>query len=178
MDLMWQIVIRTPVWVWGLLAVLLWLGWRDLRDRVITPAQLAILPGVAASISLVNVLTSAGLAIALPAWLMALALAAPLGALIGSRRHLDVQRRPNRLVLAGSWFAMALGLTVFCLRYAMAVAVARHPGLAADAAWIAAASAVGGAVSGIGIGWLASLLARYRHALRGGDAAPANAVAL
>ncbi|MCW5744889.1 MAG: hypothetical protein KIT36_01635 [Alphaproteobacteria bacterium] len=175
MTMLWQIVIHTPVWVWGLLLLVLWLGWRDLQDRAIAPARLAILPAVATCVSLVNILTSATPALALPAWLVAVALAMPLGAVIGAHRRLDAQAQPRRLVLAGSWFSMALGLTIFCVRYAMGVAVARQPALAADTLWIIAANAVGGAMTGIGAGWLACLVVRYRRALRAGAASPVAA---
>lgn len=177
MTMMWQILIHTPIWVWALLGLVLWLGWRDLYDRTIPPARLIALPAVATSISLFNILTSAQPALSAPAWLLAVAVALPLGMLIGRWRKLDVDPQGRRLKLAGSWFSMTLGLTIFAVRYAMGVAVGRDPALAADTAWVIAAGAVGGAIAGIGIGWLACLMIRYRRAATLDAARPALAAA-
>jgi hypothetical protein len=164
MTIAWQIVINTPLWVWALLGLLLWLGWRDLRARTVAPGRLAILPLVAGSISLVNVLTSARPALAVPAWLLALAAGVPLGFVVARRRRLQVDADRGRMWLAGSWFSMAVGLSIFAIRYAMAVTAAFNPGVAREAPWIVSANALGGIVAGIGLGWMAGLLLRYRRA--------------
>jgi hypothetical protein len=166
MTIAWQIAINTPLWVWALLGLLLWLGWRDLRARTVAPGRLAILPAVAGSISLFNVLTSAQSALAVPAWLLALAAGVPLGLLIARRRRLEVDADEGRMWLAGSWFSMALGLSIFAIRYAMAVTAAFNPGVAREALWIVCANALGGIVAGIGVGWMACLLLRYRRAVQ------------
>jgi len=166
MTIVWQILINTPLWVWALLGLVLWLGWRDLRARTIAPGRLAILPLVAASISLFNVVTSAQPALSVPAWLLALAAGAPLGLLIGRRRRLEVEPGQRRMWLAGSCFSMALGLSIFAVRYAMGVTVALDPGLGRDALWIISANAIAGTVAGIGAGWMACLMMRYRRAVQ------------
>ena len=165
----WQILVHTPWWVWGLLVLVSWLGWRSLQARATTPAQLAILPAIAASVSLVSAATSVTASLALPSWLLALGLASPLGVRIGQKRRLEIGTGPRPLWLAGSRFPMALGLSIFVIRYAMGVAVARNPALAGEIMWIVGANALGGAVAGLGLGWLASLLLRYRRALDAAD---------
>jgi hypothetical protein len=157
-----QILSQTPVWVWPLLGLLLWLGWRDLRPRAVPPWRLAILPVAASGIALAGVATSPRPATALVAWLAVFVAALPAGTAIAARRRIGVDGA--RLSLAGSWFSMALGLTVFTLRFAMGVAGGRNPALASDLLWIVAGSALGGAVAGLGVGWLAGLLRRYRRA--------------
>ena len=141
-------------------------GWRDLRARTIAPGRLAILPVVATSISLFNALTSSLPLLSVPAWILALAAGAPLGLLIGRRRRLEVEAGQHRMWLAGSWFSMALGLSIFAIRYAMGVTVALNPGLARDPLWTICANAVGGIVAGIGAGWMACLVMRYRRAVQ------------
>jgi len=166
MTMVWQILINTPLWVWALLGLLLWLGWRDLRTRTIAPGRLAILPAVAGSISLFNVLTSAQPTLSVPAWLIALAAAAPLGWPIGRRRRLEVDASRRRMWLTGSWFSMTLGLSIFAIRYVMGVTVALNPALARDVLWIVSANAIGGIVAGVGMGWMANLMIRYRRAIQ------------
>src|SRR6476659_1650980 len=42
-----DIVLHTPLWVWPLLALVLWLGWWGRQPRTVPPLRLAILPMVA-----------------------------------------------------------------------------------------------------------------------------------
>lgn len=169
-----QILIHTPIWVWALLAMVLWLGWRDLRVCTIRPVRLAILPTIGTTMSLFSIVTSAQPLLSVPAWVLATAAGVPLGMLIARRRRLAVTP-DQRLWLAGSWFSMLFGLAIFAVRYVMGVEAALHPGLARDPAWIVANTAIGGVVTGVGLGWLAFLVMRYRRALR---AHPGNATRL
>ncbi|TWT03054.1 DUF6622 family protein [Reyranella sp. CPCC 100927] len=172
MSAILQTIIHTPVWVWALLALILWLGWSGLRTRTVVPGRLAILPVVATSISLFNALTSAQPLLAMPVWLVGLSVGAPLGVLIARQRGLEVEPNGLRVRLAGSWFPMVLGLSIFTIRYGMGVTAAFHPAWVRDPAWVITASAVSGVVAGIALGWLACLLLRHRRALRpvGGNA--------
>jgi len=166
MSAILQTIIHTPVWVWALLGLILWLGWSGLQTRTLVPGRLAILPIVATSISLFNAVTSTQPLLAIPVWLVALAAGAPLGMLIARQRVLEVEPDGHRVRLAGSWFPMVLGLSIFCIRYAMGVTVAFHPTWVGDSAWVIGASAVSGTIAGLALGWLACLLLRRRQALR------------
>jgi len=161
-----QTIIHTPVWVWALLGLILWLGWSGLRTRTLVPGRLAILPAVATSISLFNALTSAQPFLAVPVWLVAASAGAPLGMLIARQRGLEVEPDGLRVRLVGSWFPMVLGLSIFCIRYAMGVTAAFHPTWVRDPTWVIGASAISGTIAGVALGWLACLLRRRRQALR------------
>ena len=65
--------------------------------------------------------------------------------------------------IAGGWFTLCFGLSIFAARYALGVLFGVMPHLRAEPLWIAAAGGVGGLVTGIGVGWLGNLLWRaYR----------------
>ncbi len=162
--MLWQILIHTPIWVWALLGMILWLGRRDLRDCTIRPARLAILPTIGTTMSLLSIVTSAQPLLSVPTWVLATAAGVPLGMLIARRRRLALTP-DRRLWLAGSWFSLLFGLSIFAVRYIMGVEAALHPGLARDPAWIVANTTIGGIVTGIGLGWLAFLVVRYRRAV-------------
>lgn len=148
-----QIVTNTPLWVWPLMALVVWLGVLGLRPRTLPLWRLAILPAVGLVLSFVAIAQAARPALALVGWLAALAIALPLGFAIGRRR---VVRRldDGRLEIAGGWFMLAFGLSIFAARYALGVVFGLAPALRADPVWIALAGAVGGVVGGIGLGWL------------------------
>lgn len=165
MPSVYQIVINTPLWVWPLMLFVLWLGWRGVAPRTLPPARLAILPLVGVGTSLAGVAQSLQPGLALAGWAVALLLALPLGYAIGSRRAVRLRAEDGRLEVAGGWFAMAFGLSIFAVRYAFGVLFGVSPSLRAEPLWICLSGGVGGIVTGIGLGWLANLLLRaYRPA--------------
>lgn len=163
MQTVFEIVTRTPLWVWPLMLFVLWLGWWGLRPRVVSPARLAILPLVGLGTSLSGVAQSLQPVVALAAWAVALLAALPLGYALGRGRTVRLLD-DGRLAIAGGWFALGFGLSIFAARYALGVLFGVMPHLRAEALWICLSGAVGGIVAGIGTGWLATLLLRARRA--------------
>ncbi|MEA2807148.1 MAG: hypothetical protein QOJ17_1289, partial [Rhodospirillaceae bacterium] len=68
-----------------------------------------------------------------------------------------------RVEIAGGWFALVFGISIFAVRYAMGVLFGVLPALRGEAFSIYLSGAVGGMVTGVGIGWLANLLRRARR---------------
>ena len=67
MSFAYQIVVNTPLWVWPLMLLVLWLGWRGLQPWTLPPARLAILPLVSVGSSLAGVAQSVQPSLALAA---------------------------------------------------------------------------------------------------------------
>jgi hypothetical protein len=159
----YQIVVNTPLWVWPLMLFVLWLGWRGLQPCVLVPARLAILPLVGLVTSVAGLAQSPQPGPALAGWASGLMLALPVGWAIGTRRAVRVRPEDGRLEVAGGWFALGFGVSIFAVRYALGVLFGVMPGLRVELLWIALSGGVGGIVTGIGLGWLANLLRRaYR----------------
>ena len=115
-----QIVRNTPLWVWPLMALVVWLGVLGLRTRTLPLWRLAVLPAVGLALSFVGLGQAAQPALALVAWLAVLAVALPLGDLLGRRR--TVRRLDDgRLEIAGGWFMLVFGISIFAVRYALGV---------------------------------------------------------
>lgn len=152
----YQIVINTPLWVWSLMLLVLWLGWRGLRAQRLAPMRLAALPMVGLGTALAGIAQSVQPTIALAAWTAALLAALPVGYLIGARRPLRLVES-GKIEVAGGWFALVFGVTIFAVRYALGVLFGMQ------LLWIAVAGGVGGMVAGTGLGWLANLLMRARR---------------
>jgi hypothetical protein len=159
MSFAYQIVVNTPLWVWPLMLLVLWLGWRGLKPWTLPPARLAILPLVSVGSSLAGVAQSVQPSLALAGWAVALLAALPLGYRIGSRRAVRLVEG-GRLEVAGGWFALCFGLSIFAARYTLGVLFGVMPALRAEPLWIALSGGVGGLVAGIGLGWLGNLLLR------------------
>lgn len=165
----YQIVVNTPLWVWPLMLFVLWLGWRGLRPAVTPPARLAILPLIGVVTSLAGVAQSVRPGLAFTGWAAALLIALPLGWAIGTRRAVRLRLEDGRVEVAGGWFALGFGVSIFAVRYALGVLFGVMPALRAEPLWVALSGSVGGMVTGIGLGWLANLLLRaYRPAIAKG----------
>jgi hypothetical protein len=160
MPSFFQIVVNTPLWVWPLMAFVLWLGLQGLRSRVVPWWRLAILPAVGLTTSLSGIAQSADPAGAATGWGVALLAFLPLGWAFGQNRPVRLRREDGKLEIAGGWFALLFGVSIFAVRYAMGVLFGVLPALRSEPLWIHASGAVGGMIAGIGIGWLANLLRR------------------
>lgn len=163
MPSFFQIVANTPLWVWPLMAFVLWLGLQGLRARVVPWWRLAILPLVGLATSLGGIVQSTDPAAAATGWGLALLACLPLGWALGQKRPVRLRPEDGRLEIAGGWFVLLFGVSIFAVRYAMGVLFGVLPALRVEPFWIHASGAVGGAVAGIGIGWLANLLRRARQ---------------
>jgi hypothetical protein len=163
MPSFFQIIANTPLWVWPLMLFVLWLGWQGLQARILPPARLAILPLVSVGTSIAGIAQSVQPGLASAGWAVALLAALPLGYAIGGRRAVRLRPEDGRLEIAGGWFALCFGISIFAVRYALGVLFGVLPALRAEALWICLSGGVGGFVAGIGMGWLANLLLRARR---------------
>jgi hypothetical protein len=156
---------HTPLWVWGLLAALVGLGLMQARPRRVARMQLLLLPVALSALGLVSLAPGfAAQPLAAGLWLGALAASAWLG--LRLPRPAGAVWRPalNRLQLPGSWMPLAMAMTIFSLRYVLAVALALHPQARAMASVQWPLALVFGGLSGLFLGRALGLLALTRGA--------------
>ena len=154
-----QIVANTPLWVWPLMAFVVWAGIQGLGPRVLPPWRLAILPAVGLALSVAGIAQAARPGLVALGWAVVLLAGLPLGHLLGRRRatrRLD----DGRLEVAGGWFMLVFGLSIFAVRYALGVLFGVVPALKAEPVWILLSGGTSGLVAGIGLGWLAGMCLR------------------
>ncbi|HSV36339.1 MAG TPA: DUF6622 family protein [Ramlibacter sp.] len=165
-----QILTNTPVWVWGLLAALLVLGFSQARARTASVARIALLPLGLGAFSLWGTISAFG---ASPAVLGSWAAATIALLLIVTQMTLpagvryDSARR--QFALPGSWVPLVLILGIFITKYAVGVSLVMRPELRLDGTFTLAIATLYGVFSGIFAGRTVRLL---RLALRPG--APAE----
>jgi hypothetical protein len=142
-----EVLRHTPLWVWGFLCLLVWIGWRASHAQSQTLGRAAFGPIALCALSLL-----AGARTGLLAW-AAWAGAASLtcGLLLvwqgWTQAHWNASTR--RIERPGSWGPMAWMLSVFCFQYSVAVAQALQPALRLSTGFALFTGLVSGAVTGL-----------------------------
>jgi hypothetical protein len=123
------ILTHTPLYVWAIFALIIFMGYQRTRDRTIQVWRLFIFP-VLMIVTAVSGLIGSGLAV-LPAVLAGFAVGGVSGWLL--EREGATRRLPDgRLWLKGEWWSFAQVLLIFGFRYGLAVVTAVDPTLVAD----------------------------------------------
>lgn len=165
-----QILTNTPLWVWGLLAVLLVLGLSQTRSRSAGLSRITLLPLGLSALSLYGTISAFGTS---PAVLGSWVAAAILLLLIVTQMPLPAGARydsaQRQFQLPGSWVPMALIMGIFLTKYVVGVSLVMHPELKANANFSLAIGTLYGVFSGIFAGRTVRLV---RLALRPGPALP------
>lgn len=156
----YQILVRTPPWVWILLAFLVWQGIKAMQPRTIPIWRALIVPVV----FIVWGISRIGLghqdsAWPLIAWMTAALLLLPVGVL--TPRPFEVDHKTGEIIRPGSAFALIRNLVVFALQYTVSVISAIDAGDRAVA--LIVGRAISGATAGYFIGSMIALLIVYRR---------------
>ena len=162
MQIAVRILANTPIWVFALLAYLIWQGCQSLRSRTQPIWRMLIVPLVFFLMGLSRLVTARDNGLEpLLAWSVAALLFASLALYRGGPRLLAVDRKSGQVTRPGSVIPLVRNITVFVLQYAVAVATAMK--LEPHAAVAIIGHAVSGASAGYFSGWAAALLRRYRN---------------
>lgn len=126
-----DIVTHTPLWVWPLLAYVLFMGWQATRDRTVAPWRVFVMPAVAVVLAAANLATGGATPTGLAGFAAGVAIGAAAGLAIARRRPVQL-RADGRLALAGDWLPLVLMVCIFALRYARGIAVGIDPQIATE----------------------------------------------
>lgn len=145
-----QILINTPIWVWGLLAALLALGFSQTRSRSAGLARVALLPIGLGAFSLYGTISAFG---ASPSVLGSWLATAVLLVLLVTQLPLPAGSRydsaTRQFQLPGSWIPMVLIMAIFLTKYVVGVSLVMHPELKAHTNFSLATGTLYGVFSGI-----------------------------
>jgi hypothetical protein len=147
------ILAGTPVWVWFLLAGLLWLGASMLKDRTMGARRTAIMPLVMGGLSLWGTISAFSHSVTygyvLLAWAVAAVVLAAMVGLMPAPAGTKYNAADRTFTVPGSWVPLVLILGIFLVKYMVGVEVAMNPALAHDASYSLTYGAIYGLFSGI-----------------------------
>lgn len=152
------VVIHTPIWVWGLYALLLYLGVQRSRDSIVPLWRVLILPVVVTGLTVSSFIV-AGIG-ALPVMLAGLVVGGTAGWWLepgdATRRRHD-----GTLWLRGEWWTLAQIVSVLTFRYASNVMPVLYPHLDTNAGWHAGVLFISAVLSALFLGRTAARLAIF-----------------
>ena len=149
MQILFQILQRTPPWVYGLFFGLLALGYVQSKSHELSPWRLAVLPVALGALSLAQVgVGFSAQPVGFAAWSAGIGAALLAHRAFGQPNGARWSAASGTFHVPGSWVPLALMMAMFFSRYALAVSLALRPGMAHSAAFASAAGFGLGLLSG------------------------------
>jgi hypothetical protein len=152
-----QILTHTPLYVWAILAFLLWRGVAEMRDRELTLRRMLILPLVMLGLSLNDMALKFDLGAPLIAAWSAGCAAAMLLAWRFGRTRIAAGSAPDSVLVRGSVMPLVLMLAIFLTKYITSIVLVIQPQLAHQLAVAATICLVFGVFNGVLLGRLARM---------------------
>jgi hypothetical protein len=144
-----QILKGTPTWVFVLFFALLAIGLLQTRSRSVSTGRLSVLPAAFMAFSLYGVIAAFGPSASnLLAWAAGIGTAVIVGRSLKQPLGARWDASSATFHVPGSWAPLALMMTVFFARYAIAASIAIRPGLAREELFALGASLAYGLLSG------------------------------
>lgn len=156
-----QIISHTPIYVWALLAFLVYRGWLASKDRETSLLKVALIPLVMLGLAVSGIRANGPLGEAV--WAVWALGAAASGALIWtlSTREIRVDRAAGTILQRGSWLPLGLMIAIFATKYSVAVLSALQPELAHNLPFAAGVTLLYGVFNGLFLGRLARYAAAW-----------------
>ena len=150
-----QVLQRTPIWVWAILAALIYLGSKQLKPRVVKRYSVLIAP---VAFLFVGLMAAGRGQVGFVTWAVSLiSLAAVTFFVWQPTNGARYEANGDRLHMPGSVVPMLLMLAIFLLNYVINVVLAINPAYRSELVWQMVPALILGALSGVFIGRAATL---------------------
>ena len=155
---------NVPSWVFAVFFLLLLLGYRQSRPRVVAPGSLAVLASAMCCLSLYGVVAAFGIeAVPVALWSTGVVVSVALGEKAFGPRDMAGAPGSASVRVPGSWLPLGLMMGIFVAKFALGFAAGVGSGVVRQLWFVATSSLVLGLLSG---GFAARALAVRRFAGR------------
>ena len=162
--MIFQILVHTPVWVWMILAFLIYRGLLASRDREVSRLQMCIVPALFLWLSLDGIARSFGSQNgAAVAWLVGLTTGIAIAWLSFDPQRMTLLPDGKTVFIRSSWKPMLLMLTIFLTKYATGILLAMQPTRAQDFGFVVAVCLLYGMCNGMFFAQLLRLFTLQRR---------------
>ena len=155
-----QILKQTPIWVWAILAALIYLGARQMKARVVKRYSVLIAP---VAFLFVGLMAAGRDPVGFATWAVSLISVAALTFFVWQPTNgARYDASGDRLHMPGSIVPLLLMLAIFLLNYVINVMLAINPAYRSELVWQVVPALILGALSGKFIGRAATLFTMNR----------------
>lgn len=160
-----QIIINTPVWVWAILAFLLYRGIVASTDRETRFKKIFIIPAVMLGLSIQGIVSGFGAnSVTILSWLASTVIGVLLTWWMVKPANIAAFPAAGTVYQRGSWIPLALMMGIFLTKYIVGVTLKFQPQYGHDAVFAGSICALYGLFNGIFIGKTLRIVAVYRNA--------------
>jgi hypothetical protein len=164
MQLLIEILKRTPPWVFILFFTLLTLGYFQSKGRTVSRSKVSILPVAMIVLSFYGVFSAFGVVpVGLVFWVLGVAIAVGVGVKLATPQGVTFSSETQSFSIPGSWLPLAFMMAIFFTKYAVGVILARQLPIAGETAFVGSVSLCYGLLSGV---FLARAMVIWRSATR------------
>lgn len=145
-----NIIQNTPVWVFILLFMLLYLGYSQSKDREVNIYRVYILPSVIIGLSLFGMFSTFDISFtSLNLWFVSMALCAVFTMKKISSKNISYDKNKKTFKITGSWIPMILILVIFSIKYLIGFISATNPEFLDNINFIYLVSIIYGLINGV-----------------------------
>lgn len=164
---MWQTVqqflLQTPIWVYVVLALLIFRGIKACQTRIVALRKLFIIPAIFMVLSLHTLLTTYILnADLISTWALGIAIGSGIGWLINHAKDIKVDGQQQLFLIPGSAMTLILVLLIFVSKYYFGYQITVSPEETHQINFAITLIAISGVCSGLFIGRLINYLYRLK----------------
>ena len=153
MDMLLQLLVRTPLWVWVLLVFLFWRGIKGLKPAETSLAKLAIIPVIFAAWGVYGIAVHYGVSVAsLVPSLVGIVAGMSFGWWLLRHLRISVDPATGRLHRPADRTLLPLLMVTFVVKYGFEATLAVNPAMAQDSSFRIAHLLLSGVFTGIFIG--------------------------
>lgn len=165
MDALMKAIADTPTWVWAVFGLLMYMGWRRTRPRVVRISRVFLLPAIIAVLAVEHLARSyTGDLMPVFVWLGAAAIGVAIGVAFMGTQAVKVDRNRGLVEMPGTWIYLVVILLIFATRYAFGYLSATEPDVMGDPRLLALQSGFTGFVVGWLVGRTGATLWRFNTA--------------
>lgn len=120
------IITHTPIWVWIVLALLVYLGILQSKTRPIKRWRLLIMPVIFLPLSLITLFKSANIYLSITTFILAMAISFIVANRYFNKKPIIYQNTQGQWQQRGSWLFLSVYLFIFICRYVISASQAMH----------------------------------------------------
>ncbi len=121
-----EIAIHTPLWVYVVFVGLLWLGWVQSKDRLVSYRLAFVMPILMFFVSIFGIASSFGLGFALLGWCVGMTLSMALSIRLRVLYDAIFVAEKDAFAIKGSFLWLGIFMAIFWLKYAVGFSMAKN----------------------------------------------------